>query len=621
MESPLLLTIIGVFASCCVLLVDYAIATGLEFRRELAEKSLGWLLIYSVLMASFAAIVVSLISPKAAGSGLPEMKVAISGVVMAEYLSWRCFLAKFVGIILASAAGLSIGKEGPFIMITCCFTHLLMQVQSFHRIKEDSSKYLEMLACACAAAVSATFGTPFGGVLFSVEVTSTFYMVRNLPRSFFAAIVGTVMITVLGHWLGHAGFDEASLGIGRLTEGLPPKHGVAPFDILLFGVVGVLCGLLGAAFVAGISQLVTLRNLFLDSAQPYGKGRWWQTPVARSASVVAIGTTFAVCIEYFGASTWFFQRGSQGSVLELLFSPPRDSEYTSESIYQHLQVFFPLKLLVTAFCVVLPVPAGIFAPTFLIGGLLGRLIGEFCALYFTGMTLYRPYEFAVIAAAAFCSGVTRAISTAVIVLELGNSTDFSIPVSVAILAAYFTGGRFTENVYDVLITTNHLPRLKKLPKAAYDIPTWEVMVSVDKMALLTADSTYREASALLNVSLEPVFPIVDDEQHMLFLGSVSRARLEAAVRYCIEREGGETKRVKPAIATRRFSITDMLIEGSDGADHRERSRSSHEYHGGKSTGTPTLHLLDWPIQFAYMQGGKCIRWVRVQGAHLRSKKD
>lgn len=29
--------------------------------------------------------------------------------------------------------------------------------------------------------------------------------------------------------------------------------------------------------------------------------------------------------------------------------------------------------------------------------------------------------------------------------------------------------------YDVLITTSRLPRLQKLPKAAYDIPSWEVM--------------------------------------------------------------------------------------------------------------------------------------------------
>jgi len=34
-------------------------------------------------------------------------------------------------------------------------------------------------ACACAAGVGATFGTPFGGTLFSIEITSTFFMVSH----------------------------------------------------------------------------------------------------------------------------------------------------------------------------------------------------------------------------------------------------------------------------------------------------------------------------------------------------------------------------------------------------------------------------------------------------------
>jgi len=37
-----------------------------------------------------------------------------------------------------------------------------------------------MLAAAVGAGVTATFGTPIGGVLFSIEVTSSNYIVANL---------------------------------------------------------------------------------------------------------------------------------------------------------------------------------------------------------------------------------------------------------------------------------------------------------------------------------------------------------------------------------------------------------------------------------------------------------
>ena len=41
-----------------------------------------------------------------------------------------------------------------------------------------------------------------------------------------------------------------------------------------------------------------------------------------------------------------------------------------------LMTLLPLKFVYTAFCVVSPLPAGIFSPVFAIGGILGRLIGN-----------------------------------------------------------------------------------------------------------------------------------------------------------------------------------------------------------------------------------------------------
>lgn len=45
---------------------------------------------------------------------------------------------------------------------------------------------------------AATFGTPFGGVLFSIEVTATCYMVRNLPRAFLTAVCASLVYNMVG---------------------------------------------------------------------------------------------------------------------------------------------------------------------------------------------------------------------------------------------------------------------------------------------------------------------------------------------------------------------------------------------------------------------------------------
>jgi H+/Cl- antiporter ClcA len=46
----------------------------------------------------------------------------------------------------------------------------LMRLHCFRHCRRNISKRLEILGCASAAGVASTFGTPFGGVLFSIEV-------------------------------------------------------------------------------------------------------------------------------------------------------------------------------------------------------------------------------------------------------------------------------------------------------------------------------------------------------------------------------------------------------------------------------------------------------------------
>lgn len=66
-------------------------------------------------------------------------------------------------------------------------TLLSKLVSPFQGIYDNESRTEEMLAAACAVGVAVTFYSPIGGVLFSVEVTSVYFAVRNYWRGFFAA--------------------------------------------------------------------------------------------------------------------------------------------------------------------------------------------------------------------------------------------------------------------------------------------------------------------------------------------------------------------------------------------------------------------------------------------------
>lgn len=45
------------------------------------------------------------------GSGIPEMKTIMRGVVLKEYLTFRTLIAKTVGLTAALGSGMPLGKE------------------------------------------------------------------------------------------------------------------------------------------------------------------------------------------------------------------------------------------------------------------------------------------------------------------------------------------------------------------------------------------------------------------------------------------------------------------------------------------------------------------------------
>lgn len=654
-QSPLLLMAIGLFSGAVGLFIDFWLAKIAIYHNVLSDWGFRYFLVSSLVAASFAAMLVHFVCPQAAGSGLPFMKVAISGIDMSAYLSFRCVVTKIVGLLAGFAAGLSIGKEGPFIMISCGFANMLMNLPLFQRINNDETKRLEMLACACAAGVAATFGSPFGGILFGVEVTSHFYMVRTLPRSFFAAIVGALLVNFVTENTRYGLFGSSNLGIADVND----LHAFTIRDLIVFTLIGVTCGLGGAFFNYCVYVLVRARDHFFRIPEPVvvptmssgfsssssslvGKAKALLLSGLGKRLLLVVSITFVSCfLEFYGDSAWFIRHGSPRTILAALFSDkkpfvnshpdagnPRsggegENEEDSVLLSRSLITYLPLKYMLTLVSVILPIPAGLFTPTFVIGGIYGRLIGEAIHAFELLETQYQPYEYAIIGAGAFSSGVTHAISTAVIIMEISHNDGLNLPVSVAILASYFTAKRFSESVYDMLITTSQLPRLKKLPKAAYDIPIWEVMRDVHDSRYLTADSTYADALHVLRTSHEPIYPIVDSSENLFLLATVTRARLIAAVEYC-QKKMRECGLPVPQMAVRGASTASLLFKAATSPANQEQSPVSLPNYGTtalESTVDETLNpypgveafdcgmqLLDWPIHFAFRRGGKIMDW-------------
>ncbi|VDL86563.1 unnamed protein product [Nippostrongylus brasiliensis] len=65
---------------------------------------------YTTGMVAASAAFVHYVSPQAIGSGIPEMKTIIRGVILKDYLTTRTLLSKVFGVAMSLGSGVPIGK-------------------------------------------------------------------------------------------------------------------------------------------------------------------------------------------------------------------------------------------------------------------------------------------------------------------------------------------------------------------------------------------------------------------------------------------------------------------------------------------------------------------------------
>ncbi|KAI9433512.1 chloride channel [Lactarius indigo] len=143
--------------------------------------------------AASAAVLVSSYASYAFHTGIPKIKAMFGGYVFDSFLSSWTLLIKALGFTLSVSSGLSFGKEGPLVHVSCCMSFLFMKLFSkFHR---NEARKRKILAAAAAAGVSLAFGSPLGGVLFGLEGTTDAFggnfdvMWRGFVTSVIAAVV------------------------------------------------------------------------------------------------------------------------------------------------------------------------------------------------------------------------------------------------------------------------------------------------------------------------------------------------------------------------------------------------------------------------------------------------
>ncbi|XP_062414516.1 chloride channel protein 1-like [Pungitius pungitius] len=546
-EDWIFLVLLGITMALVSWTMDYASAKSLqaykwihgELRENILLQFLAWVS-YPLIFILFSSFFCHLVAPQAIGSGIPELKTILRGVVLKEYLTLRAFVAKVIGLTAALGSGMPVGKEGPFVHIASICAAVLSRFMSFFSgAYQNPYCYTDILTVGCAVGVGCCFGTPLGGVLFSIEVTSTYFAVRNYWRGYFAATFSAFIFRVLSV------FNKDAVTITALFR--TNFRMDFPFDLQelpAFAIIGISCGFLGAFFVYLNRQVV----LFMRRPNAMTRFLTNHRLIFPAVVTLVIATlTFPPgfgqfmagelmpreCINsLFDNFTWTKISGSPPPVglgLSAAWLHP------DVSVFLVLLLFLFMKFWMSAVATTMPIPSGAFMPVFILGAAFGRLVGETMAtlfphgIVFDGI-LYRiiPGGYAVIGAAALTGAVTHTVSTAVICFELTGQISHILPMMVAVILANMVAQGLQPSLYDSIIQVKKLPYLPELGfghMSQYNIVVEDIMVR--EVKFISSQSTYREVKLLLDSSSLNSIPLVDSKDSMILLGSIDRLELLA----------------------------------------------------------------------------------------------
>jgi len=224
-----------------------------------AKSFFAWVF-WCVALALGATGVTDFVDKRAEGSGIPQLKSILAGTELHGYLSPMVGAVKVIGLCLSMGAGLAVGKEGCFVHLAAIFATVLASLPVCSDMKSNDAVRRQILAAAVAAGVTSVLGAPVGGVLFSIEVTSTYYQVSSLWRGFLCSLACV--------------FTYEVVNTLRQDELFYPTEFVAQdvgWDIIAFVLLAVVCGVLASLLVLLTARLQVVRRVLLQRFERAGR--------------------------------------------------------------------------------------------------------------------------------------------------------------------------------------------------------------------------------------------------------------------------------------------------------------------------------------------------------------
>ena len=364
-------------------------------RLETAVSRLAW---YQVLIIPiFGGLAVGLILDRFTDDGRARsVSDVIEGAALNEgrVAVRRGFVSALASLITLSTGGSS-GREGPVVHLAAVLSTIVCRL-----IRANGITGRDLLGCAAAAAVSASFNAPLAGALFALEVVLRHFAVHAFAPIVIASVSGAVI---------------NRLAFGDVTEFVLPVQNNLAFYVELpaFLLLGLVCGLVA---------FILMRAVFW--ADDLGTELQKATGIPRYLRPAVAGGLL-------GGLAIFWPH-----IIGVGYETMSDA-LTGKMVMHEAIVFAVLKVVAVAITFGGRMGGGIFSPSLMVGALTGLAFGAIATGIFPNMsgavTIYALAGMGAVAAAV----LGAPISTTLIVFELTGDwqTAMAVMVSVSLSTA------------------------------------------------------------------------------------------------------------------------------------------------------------------------------------------
>lgn len=380
----------------------------------------------------------------------------------------RGLVSTCASFITLSTGG-STGREGPVVHLAAVIASSVSKW-----IRADGITGRDLLGCAVAAAVSASFNAPIAGALFALEVVLRHFAVHAFAPIVIASVAGTVINRTI---------------YGDVTEFITPTQNVLAFYVELpaFLILGL---------VGGLVSVVLMRAIFW--ADSLGTAIQVRTRMPRYLRPAVAGTLL-------GALAIFYPH-----IIGVGYETTSDA-LTARLILHEAVVFVVIKIVAVAITIAGRMGGGVFSPSLMIGALTGLAFGIVATGLFPDVSgegsLYALAGMGAVAAAV----LGAPISTTLIVFELTGDWQTGIAVMVSVSLSSALASRLVDRSFFLSQLERRGVHLAAGPQA-YLLSTFKVAsvmrsrhhpkaADAEACAALIAEGTYVEESLRLDQAM------------------------------------------------------------------------------------------------------------------------